>query len=51
MIDEGGGNQVRRVAEQLERQLGEERADAARRSWPAPRATPVLKNHTGSVGS
>ena len=45
------GIEVRRVAEQLERQLGEERADAAgevrRRAMP----TPVLKNHTGSVGA
>ena len=39
------------VAEQLERELGEKRADAAgevrgRRLW-----TPVLKNQTGSFGS
>ena len=47
--DEHDGQQVGGVAEQLERQLGEERADAAgevRRRESAP----VLKNQTGSDG-
>ena len=48
--DQQRGNQVRRVADELKGELGEKRADAARRNWKAAR-DPVLKNQTGSVGS
>jgi hypothetical protein len=45
---DGRGNQVRRVAEDLVRQLAEERADAAGEIGRTS-CVPVLKNQTGIV--